>query len=89
MEAQQEQQQDVEKPLKVCILQPSYKDTSSIIKDLDTRRDLSQWASPQWEVQHLFLDKAKIVPQLRQAKADVYVNLCGTFYSIHKHLKKR
>jgi hypothetical protein len=63
--------------MKVCVLQPSYKDSSSIIKDLDLRRDLTQWMPKEFEVEHVFLDTATAVKQLMQVKADIYVNLCG------------
>src|SRR5579871_6603924 len=61
--------------MRVCILQPSYSDSASAIRDLDLRRDLSPLL-PEHQVDHLFLDKRTAVSQLRRQKADVFVNLC-------------
>ncbi len=63
---------------KLCVLQASYEESTSVIKDLDYQRDLSQWIDfDNWEVEYLLLKKATIVKQLIQSKADLYLNLCG------------
>jgi len=62
--------------VKLCVLQPSYKDSSSVIKDLDFKRDLSAWIPEGYEVEHVYLDKATAGKQIMQTKADIYINLC-------------
>jgi hypothetical protein len=49
----------------------------SVIKDLDYARDLKPWLPADWEVEHVFVHRRNVVAQIREAKADVYVNLCG------------
>ena len=62
--------------MRVCVLQPSYRDSrTSPIRELDSQRDLTALLAGH-EVEHLFLDKATVVPQLSHARADVFVNLC-------------
>ena len=61
--------------MKICVLQPSYRDSRSQIAELDIRRDLTALL-PGHEVAHVYLDKATAVRQLRQIQADVFVNLC-------------
>ena len=70
--------------MKVCVLQPSYKDSSSIIKDLDLRRNLTPWIPQDWTVEHIFIDKSRVVEQILHTHADDYVNFCGKCF--HKRL---
>lgn len=66
--------------MKVCVLQASY-ERSDILRDhaqYDPPRDLSHLA-PEWSFTNLFLHKATVYNQLRDAKKqgfDLYVNLC-------------
>ncbi len=63
---------------RLCILQASYDESSSVIKNLDYQRDLSPWIDlDTWDVQYILLKKATVVKQLIQTKADLYLNLCG------------
>jgi D-alanine-D-alanine ligase len=64
------------KKFKVAVLQPSYQDSSSVIKDLDYARNLKAWLPADWQVEHVFVHRRNVVAQIREAKADVYVNLC-------------
>jgi D-alanine-D-alanine ligase len=61
--------------MKICVLQPSYRDSESCIADVDIRRDLTALL-PEHDVSHLFLDKATAIAQLRRIRADVCINLC-------------
>jgi D-alanine-D-alanine ligase-like ATP-grasp enzyme len=64
--------------LKVCVLQPDYSGSEVDYGNHDPRRDLSALL-PEATVDHLFLRKATVHRQLRQAAGrgyDIYVNLC-------------
>jgi len=61
--------------MKVCVLQASYRDSKAEYASLDGRASLDRLL-PEHEVEHLFLDKATAVRQLKAAHADVFVNLC-------------
>ncbi len=39
-------------------------------------------AELQIQVEHVMIDRSRIVNQIREAKADVYVNLCGIFLAL-------
>ena len=66
--------------MKICVLQHSY-ERSEMLREhaqYDPPRDLSHLA-PEWSFTHLFLHKATIYNQLKDAKKekfDIYVNLC-------------
>lgn len=66
--------------MKVCVLQHSY-ERSEMLREhaqYDPPRDLSHLA-PDWSISHLFLHKATIYNQLKDAKKqnfDIFVNLC-------------
>lgn len=64
--------------MKVCVLQPDYADSSVEYRHFDPRRDLSPLL-PEDQVDHLFLRKAIVYRQLREAASrgyDIFVNLC-------------
>ncbi len=64
--------------MKVCVLQPDYADSALAYRQFDPPRNLSSLL-PECEVDHLFLRKALVYKQLREAAArsyDVFVNLC-------------
>ena len=66
--------------MKICVLQVSYERSEMLRQHAhyDPPRDLSHLA-PEWTFTHLFLDKATVYAQLKDAKKhnhDVYVNLC-------------
>ena len=66
--------------MKVCVLQHSY-ERSEMLREhaqYDPPRDLSHLA-PEWSFAHVFLHKATIYNQLKDAKKqnfDIFVNLC-------------
>lgn len=61
--------------MKICVLQPSYRDSASALRELDPPRDLTELL-PEHEVEHVFLDRATSVARLAELRADVFVNLC-------------
>jgi D-alanine-D-alanine ligase-like ATP-grasp enzyme len=64
--------------MKVCVLQPDYEGSTVAYRHHDPPRNLSPLL-PDCEVSHLFLKKAVVYRQLRDASArhyDVFVNLC-------------
>lgn len=64
--------------MKVCVLQPDYTGSSVHYQHFDPRRNLSHLL-PDCDVDHLFLRKATVYKQLREASGrnyDIYVNLC-------------
>lgn len=61
--------------MRICVLQPSYRDSESAIKGLDPPRDLTEWL-PGHEVEHAFLDRATGLARLGELDAEVFVNLC-------------
>lgn len=61
--------------MKICVLAPSYRDSSSAFRDLDPPRDVSRLL-PEHDVTHVFLDKATCLSVLEGLEADVFVNLC-------------
>ena len=66
---------------RVCILQPSYKDSTATYQEYDPPRDLSRLL-PGAEVVHAYLAKATAYRQLKQLKRegfDIFVNLCESY----------
>jgi hypothetical protein len=64
--------------VKVCVLQPDYRDSKVDYRHYDPPRDLSALL-PDDQVDHLFLHKATTYRQLREAGQrgyDIFVNLC-------------
>ena len=64
--------------MKVCVLQPDYRDSKVDYRHYDPPRDLSPLL-PGSQVDHLFLHKSTTYRQLRDASkdgCDVFVNLC-------------
>ncbi len=64
--------------MKVCVLQPDYRDSKVDYRHYDSPRDLSALL-PGDEVDHLFLHKTTTYRQLREAAKrgyDIFVNLC-------------
>ena len=66
--------------MKICVLQHSYEHSEMLREhaQYDPPRDLSALA-PEWQFTHIFLHKATIYNQLKDAKKqnfDIYVNLC-------------
>jgi len=64
--------------MKVCVLQPDYTGTDIDYANWDPRRNLSA-LRPDWDVEHVFLRKASVYRQLKQATSkgfDIFVNLC-------------
>jgi len=62
--------------LKVCVLQPDYRDSKVDYRHYDPPRDLSALL-PGDQVDHLFLHKSTTYRQLREAVGyDIFVNLC-------------
>lgn len=61
--------------MRIAVLQPSYRGSTSAIAGLDTRRDLTALL-PGHEVEHVFLDKPTVNRDVRRLRADVVVNLC-------------
>ncbi len=64
--------------MKVCVLQPDYRDSKVDYRHYDPPRDLSALL-PGDRVDHLFLQKATTYRQLREAGRagyDIFVNLC-------------
>jgi hypothetical protein len=61
--------------VKVCVLQPDYRGSTVDYRHYDPPRDLSALL-PDDQVEHLFLHKTTTYRQLREARADVFVNLC-------------
>jgi hypothetical protein len=61
--------------VRVCVLQPDYRGSTVDYRHYDPARDLSALL-PEDEVEHVFLHKTTTYRQLREAKADVFVNLC-------------
>jgi len=67
--------------MRVCILQPDYADSTVAYRYFDPRRDLSPLL-PDCTVDHLFLRKAIVYRQLREAASrgyDIFVNLCEAY----------
>ncbi len=67
--------------MKVCVLQPDYTGSSVEYRHFDPPRNLSHLL-PDCEVDHLFLRKALVYKQLREAAArdyDIFVNLCEAY----------
>jgi hypothetical protein len=63
---------------KMVVLQPSYEDSNSALKDVDSKKNLNAWIDPdKFDVEYLFLKKSDAVQQIVRSKGDVYVNLCG------------
>ena len=64
--------------MKICVLQPSYRNSSVDYANYDPPRELSAlW--PEAEMEHVFLDKALTYKQLQALKRqgfDIFVNLC-------------
>ena len=68
----------VEKPLKVCVLQPDYGQSKVGYREFDPPRNLSHLL-PESQVDHVFLNKLTTYRQLRALKKrsyDIFVNLC-------------
>ncbi|MGA3187067.1 MAG: SET domain-containing protein-lysine N-methyltransferase [Bryobacteraceae bacterium] len=64
--------------MKVCVLQPDYRDSKVDYRNYDPPRDLSALLLGD-QVDHLFLHKATTYRQLREASRrgyDIFVNLC-------------
>ena len=64
--------------MKICVLQPDYRDSKVDYRHYDPPRDLSSLL-PQDRVDHLFLHKTTTYRQLREAGRagyDIFVNLC-------------
>jgi D-alanine-D-alanine ligase len=64
--------------MKVCVLQPDYRDSKVDYRHYDPARDLSALL-PGDQVDHLFLHKSTTYRQLREAAKcgyDIFVNLC-------------
>ena len=62
--------------MKVCVLQPDYRNSKVDYRHYDPRRDLSALL-PGAQVDHLFLHKSTTYRQLREAREyDIFVNLC-------------
>jgi len=64
--------------VKVCVLEPDYRDSTVDYRHYDPPRDLSALL-PDDEVDHLFLHKTTTYRQLREAAKrgyDIFVNLC-------------
>ena len=64
--------------MKVCVLQPDYRDSKVDYRHYDPPRDLSPLL-PGDQVDHLFLHKSTTYRQLREAAKhgyDIFVNLC-------------
>ena len=66
-------------PLRYCVLQPSYANSTSEIAKLDFGRDLAAWLPENAiSLQYIFLDKARAFQQIREVmdSVDIFINLC-------------
>ena len=64
--------------MRCCVLQPDYSTTGVDYKNYDPPRNLSQLL-PDWEVDHVFLNKLTTYRQLKELRKknyDIFINLC-------------
>lgn len=69
---------NLQKRMKVCVLQPDYSTTNVDYKNYDPKRNLSSLL-PQHQVDHVFLNKLTTYKQLKELSTkgyDIFVNLC-------------